>query len=801
MSDDGETLRQAIYKLSARLIELDKERKSLIDKIESLSAKLKHVETESAAPPTKNVLHPNKKITLFRSLFKGRQDVYPKLWTNKKGMSGYSPVCKNEWVKGICRKPKIKCRECDNRIYLPVTDEVIAKHLEGNITIGVYPMLEDETSHFLALDFDKNNWQEDIKAFGDTCRNNRIPASIERSRSGKGGHVWIFFSEPVPAVLARQMGSCLITETMSNRHELDMKSYDRLFPNQDTMPKGGFGNLIALPLQKQARLNGNTVFLDRDLNPHPDQWKYLSAIQKMSRMDVQTFVANASQRIDVIGLSIPQTDETGKPWEGTSGRQIKLKCELPESITAVFANRIYIKEDSLPSMFLNQIKRLAAFQNPEFYKKQSMRLSTALTPRIISCSHRMQDYLTIPRGCLQDLKDLLRMNKVALKIVDKRFDGERIEISFDGDLTEVQEDARRRLLGEDNGICVAPPGIGKTVIGINMIAARAVNTLVLVHRKPLLEQWRAQIASFLNIPTKEVGQIGGGKNKSTNWIDVAMLQSFVRKGEVDNRIKNYGHVVVDECHHISAFSFEQVLSESNAKYVLGLTATPYRRDGQQSIIMMQCGPIRYNLKSKTGDGSIACRLVIRETSLSCKWTDEDKITNLWPQLISDDERNQMIVDDIIRALEEKRSPIVLTERKEHLELLHAKLQGFIKNIIVLHGGMRAKRRKEMLSMLEEIPGSEERLILATGQYIGEGFDDPRLDTLFLTMPFSFRGKMVQYAGRLHRPYEGKQEVRIYDYIDVKIPVLQQMYQKRLKTYQALGYEESIVKTEDNFLSI
>jgi hypothetical protein len=728
-------------------------------------------------------------------LFKGRQDVYPKLWTNKKGMSGYSPVCKNEWAKGICRKPKIKCRECDNRIYLPVTDKVIAKHLEGNITIGVYPMLEDETCHFLALDFDKNSWQEDIKAFGDTCGNNNIPASIERSRSGKGGHVWIFFSETVPAVLARQMGSYLITETMSNRHELDMRSYDRLFPNQDTMPKGGFGNLIALPLQKQARLSDNTVFLDRDLNPYPDQWKYLSDLQKMSRMDVQTFVAEVSRRRNVIGLSIPQTYETSKPWERTSGRQIKLKCKLPESITAVLANQIYIKENSLPSMFLNQIKRLAAFQNPEFYKKQSMRLSTALTPRIISCSERMQDYLTIPRGCLQDLKELLRMNKVALKIVDKRFDGERVEITFDGDLTEVQEDACRRLLEQDNGICVAPPGIGKTVIGINVIAARAVNTLVLVHRKPLLEQWRTQIASFLDVPIKEVGQIGGGKNKSTNWIDVAMLQSLVRKGEVDSRIKNYGHVVVDECHHISAFSFEQVLSGANAKYVLGLTATPYRRDGQQSIIMMQCGPIQYNLKSKNGDGSIASRLVIRETSLSCKWTDEDKITNLWPQLISDDKRNQMIFDDIIRALEEKRSPIVLTERKDHLELLHAKLKGFVKHIIVLHGGMRAKRRKEMLSMLEEIPDSEERLILATGQYIGEGFDDPRLDTLFLAMPFSFRGKMVQYAGRLHRQYEGKQEIRIYDYIDVKIPVLQRMYQRRLKTYKALGYGESSVILE------
>ena len=295
----------------------------------------------------------------------------------------------------------------------------------------------------------------------------------------------------------------------------------------------------------------------------------------------------------------------------------------------------------------------------------------------------------------------------------------------------------------------------------------------------------------MDIPINEVGQIGGGKDKVTSVVDVAMLQSLDRHGEIDNRIRNYGQIIVDECHHISAFSFEKVMMEAKAKYVTGLTATPYRRDGHQPIITMQCGPVRYKIANKnSSDSLITHRLVIRPSVFSCSWSEEDKIHALWPILIADEERNQMIFDDIMTALEEKRSPIILTERKEHLELLKQKLEKFVKHIIVLHGGMRAKTRKEMIAKLTEIPDTEERLLLATGQYIGEGFDDPRLDTLFLAMPFSFKGKMVQYAGRLHRLYQGKSEVRIYDYVDINIPVLVKMHKKRLRAYKALGYEEA-----------
>lgn len=800
MPEDKNKILGNIRTIEARLKEIDTERERLTNDLKKLRFTLSELEVSSvqsikitAEINAQSSL--NEKIAQFRSLFRGREDVYPKLWTSKKtGNKGYSPVCENEWINGVCGKPNIKCGECDNRKFSPLNDEVIRRHLEGNITIGVYPMLPDETCYFLAIDFDKQTWQDDVKAFMETCQQMNIPTSLERSRSGIGGHIWIFFSEPVSAALARQMGSFLITETMSNRHDLDMKSYDRLFPNQDTMPKGGFGSLIALPLQKAPAEKGNSLFLDSNLIPSPDQWAYLSNVKRMTSKEVQTFVAEAIKTKDIMGISISQTDEDDKPWKRSLSNERKIErltCKLPPELNAVLANRIYIKKDGLPSKLLNQIKRLAAFQNPEFYKKQSMRFSTALTPRVICCAEDIQNYLTIPRGCLEDLKELLVVNKISLNIQDKRFDGNRVDFNFCGELTDEQDRACKRILEHENGIFVAPPGIGKTVIGIRLIASRGINTLVLVHRKPLLEQWRTQIASFLALPIKDIGQIGGGRDRATNIIDVAMLQSLDKEGGIDNRIKNYGQIIADECHHISAFSFERVMMEANAKYIIGLTATPYRRDGHQPIITMQCGPVRYKIASQKNrtESLLKYRFITRTTNFFCPWSDEDKIHNLWPLLIADEERNQMIFDDILNALEEKRSPIVLTERKEHLETLKQKLQNFVKNIIVLHGGMKTTVRKEMIAKLAEIPDTEERLIIATGQYIGEGFDDPRLDTLFLAMPFSFKGKMVQYAGRLHRKYRGKTEIRIYDYVDTNIPVLLRMHKRRLKAYKALGYEE------------
>lgn len=797
MIEDKKTIASKIAKLESRLKEIDAERKDILKDLENLQQNLSVLSSLTTAA-TLTIINaqstPQEKIFLFRTLFKGREDVYPKLWVSKKtGAKGYSPVCDNEWISGICKKPAVKCGDCNNRTFSPLTDDVIKRHFEGNITIGVYPMLQDETCLFLAIDFDKKTWQDDVKAFMSTCRQNNIPASLERSRSGNGGHVWIFFSEPVPAGLARQMGTFLITETMNQRHQLDMKSYDRLFPNQDTMPKGGFGNLIALPLQKIPMENGNSVFIDGDFNPYPDQWIYLSTVKRMSLNDVQIFVDEAIKTKDIIGIHAGQIEES-QLWERTVSFKKtfpRLSCTLPEKVSVILANRLYIRKADLPSQLLAHIKRLAAFQNPEFYKKQSMRFSTALTPRIICCAEDIEEYLTIPRGCLDDLKGVLSANDISLELHDRRFNGNSCEFHFKGQLTEDQDKAYNKILRYETGIFVAPPGIGKTIIGIRLISARKTNTLVLVHRKHLLEQWRTQIASFLGMPIKEIGQIGGGKDKATALIDVAMIQSLDKKGEVDIHIKNYGHIIVDECHHISAVSFERVMMEANARYITGLTATPYRRDGHQPIITMQCGPIRYRGKiQQTAEPPFKQKLITRTTNFSCAWSEEDTINSIWPLLINDEERNQMICDDVIENLKEKRSPIILTERKEHLEILKEKLQHSVKHLVVLHGGMRAGIRKEMTTKLTDIPDDEERLILATGPYIGEGFDDPRLDTLFLVMPFSFRGKMVQYAGRLHRQYKGKTEIRIYDYVDANMLVLHRMYKRRLKTYKALGYVES-----------
>jgi superfamily II DNA or RNA helicase len=437
---------------------------------------------------------------------------------------------------------------------------------------------------------------------------------------------------------------------------------------------------------------------------------------------------------------------------------------------------------------LNQLKHLAAFQNPEFYKKQKMRFSTHATPRVICCAEMSEGYLSLPRGCLKDMETLLKEYEVALELQDKRFPGTRLECSFRGTLSNDQEKALEDVLSCDFGVFVAPPGSGKTVLALAAIAQRKTNALILVHRKPLMDQWRLQIASLLGIDKSDIGQIGGGKDKSTGLVDVAMVQSLDDEGSVDDRIAEYGFVIVDECHHVSAFSFERVLTQARAKYVLGLTATPYRRDGHQPIIHMQCGPICHQIKQ--GDFSpqlTRSAVYIRETDFSYEWHDDSKIYDVWSKLIADEERNQLIINDIVKALDEGRFPLILTERREHLERLSESLKDKVDFMAVLYGGLKKRVAHEVFERLKEDSADGRKTILATGSYIGEGFDEPRLDTLFLTMPSSFRGKIVQYAGRLHRYHKEKRDVRIYDYVDSKVSVLDKMFQRRSRTYKMLGY--------------
>jgi superfamily II DNA or RNA helicase len=796
-------LLEAISNEEALLARLDREQADARARLAALQAELTSLGSEpeirvrlplaldAPAPQTND-----KKVSLFRSLFRGRDDVFSTRFVSKKtGKPGYAPACRNKFVKGVCELPKVKCGECPNQAFVPVDDAAVLRHLRGQHVMGVYPLLEDETCWFLAVDFDKSTWTEDVSAFAETCRRVGLPAAIERSRSGNGAHVWFFFSSPVPATSARKMGCYLITETMSRRHQLCMDSYDRLFPSQDTMPRGGFGNLIALPLQHGPRNDGNSIFLDDNLQPHADdqQWAYLASVPRIDPGTVETIAGEAMRQGAVIGVRPADVsdDEDATPWRRLPSRKPKsviITEPLPLTVSAVLAQKLFIEKTGLPSPLINQIKRLAAFQNPEFYKKQSMRLSTMTTPRVIACAEDLPEHVGMPRGCRAEVEALLRGHGVALEVADERVGGEPLGFRFHGKLTAVQKQAADTLLGYDIGVFVAPPGVGKTVIGTYLVAARSCSTLILVHRRPLLDQWLAQLALFLGIEPNEIGQIGAGKKTGNGKLDVAMIQSLVRKEKVEDLVASYGQLIVDECHHLPAVSFERVLAEAKARYVVGLTATPQRRDGHHPITEMQLGPVRFAIdpKSHAAQRPFAHKLVARETGFKDS-SNKRPIQELYAALAADEERNQLILDDVIRALEERRSPILLTERVDHLEYFAAELEKVVRHVVVLQGGMGTRERRLVKERLAAIPDTEERLVLATGRYIGEGFDDARLDTLFLALPVSWKGTLIQYTGRLHRLHPAKKEVRIFDYVDREVPILLRMFEKRLRGYRGIGY--------------
>jgi superfamily II DNA or RNA helicase len=508
-----------------------------------------------------------------------------------------------------------------------------------------------------------------------------------------------------------------------------------------------------------------------------------------------SIVAEAATGGRILGVQLPSTDDDDKPWAAPPSRRSKelpIQGELPDSMEIVLGNQIYIDRSNIPPTLANRITRLAAFQNPEFYSAQAMRLSTFGKPRIISCAELFPKHVALPRGCLDDVLALLENVGITTKLRDDRQKGQRLGTRFLGELTPDQDKAASALLKHETGVLAATTAFGKTVVAANIIAARDLNTLVLVHRRQLLDQWVARLQVFLDIPSNKIGVIHGGKRKPTGNIDVALMQSLVRKNVVSDLVANYGHVVIDECHHISAVSFEAIAREAKAQYVLGLSATVARKDGHHPIIFMQCGPVRHRVdaKKQAAGRPFDHKVIFRRTKFRLTRSRPDEkpaIQQLYARLAQDLARNDLIFDDILKALEAGRSPVVITERKDHLDLLAGRLSKFAKNVVVLCGGMGIRKSRAVTNLLAAIPDREERVLLATGRYLGEGFDDARLDTLFLTMPISWRGTLAQYAGRLHRLHAAKRDVVIYDYVDENEPMLTKMAAKREAGYRSLGY--------------
>ena len=750
------------------------------------------------------------RVKLFQSYFKGREDVFARRWFSKAtGKSGYQPVCKNEWRQNICDKKKYKCADCPNRCFAPLTYNDVYRHLEGKDesccdVIGLYPIMTDNKCVFLCTDFDDKScihgYKDDVLAFVGVCKEWNVPYAIERSRSGNGAHVWIFFDSPIPAYKARRLGNTILTEAMNRDGRMSLQSYDRFFPNQDHLPNGGLGNLVALPLQGKARRNLNSVFVDENFLAYKDQWSFLHSVRKLQEVEVDGLLALHIQE----ELGVLTTSSESKPWVTPTPQNIG-KDDFYGKLTITKADMIYIPLKAVSAKAMNHLKRMASFRNPEFYSRQAMRFSTYSVPRIISCFDITDDYLAMPRGCWDAIEDFLAENNVAYDAVDETNHGSRISASFRGEERKEQLEAIEAMLAHNNGVLHATTAFGKTVTAAAMIARKQVNTLILVHSRALLAQWHQRLSEFLDIDCKEpeqakrrgrsrafspIGCLDSTGNTLHGIIDIALIQSCLDEDGTKQFVQDYGMVIVDECHHVSSVTFENVLKSVNAQCVYGLTATPICKDGHQPIIFMQCGPIRYSAdaRSQMEAQSFERYLIPRFTSYRSLTDEKRNISSLYESLADDEIRNNLIIEDVLRTVGDGRTPIVLTNRKSHVALLTEKLSSQVRHMVTLTGSRTAKEKREVLQRLQNIPPEEPLVIIATGKYVGEGFDYPRLDTLFLALPISWKGLIAQYAGRLHREYDGKKDVRIYDYIDIHEPVCDSMYRKRLKGYAAIGYK-------------
>ena len=789
-------------KVSAdRIKEIEAELHDLESRRQELLAEMREIRSEENSPelplgrgtPGTN----EEKIDLFLSLFGARRSVYPKLWINlRKGSKGYSPACSNEWVHGVCEKPRVKCSDCPNQNFPPLDHAAIHSHLIGRHTIGTYAIREDDSCIFLAADFDGDGWMQDIEEYRRAAEQMGISVGMERSRSGNGGHAWIFFASPVPAVLARRLGTLIVARATSFHWGMKLSTYDRFFPNQDTCPKGGFGNLIALPLQQEPRKSGNTLFLDDNFEPVSDQWAYLASLPKIDLAELQRLLENnfdaekgieptesESLDLDESALNvIPQAVRRGD-FKGT------LKLLRNSQITIPLAD--------VPTGLGAALKRLGTIANPLFYEKQRLRFPTINIPRFIFCGEEHDDRLLLPRGTLHDIEKLVSRAGGKVSITDRRPTPATADLSFIGTLSSTQSAAVDAMMGHVEGVLVAPPGAGKTVMACAAIARRSTHTLILVHRKQLLDQWSERLQTFLGISKNEIHILGKARYHDAP-VALGMFPTLARSEFPEALLAKYGHVIIDECHHVPAASFEAAMKRCTARYIFGLTATPNRKDGLQKILFLQCGPIRHRIDLDRSEEQ-SRTVFVREFSLRLA-SEKDRlpIHQIWEHLIQSGERNRAIASDVSSALEEQRLCALLSDRKEHLSTLESLLREKLpeESICRIDGSTNQKLRTAILNNLRS-KACEGRpfVLLATASLLGEGFDMPELDTLFLTMPISFKGRLIQYAGRLHRFSEKKKPVRIYDYVEPDHPLTAQMYRKRITAYHKMGVSIQIIGSD------
>ncbi|MTI86539.1 MAG: DEAD/DEAH box helicase [Balneolaceae bacterium] len=703
----------------------------------------------------------SQQINLFQSLFKGREDVYAKRW-EKENRSGYMPAYDVDWDR--YEKHKAFGGTFQNFKYktlAPLTPQVIKNHLLGKETVGIYPLLKNNSSWFIAADFDKTNWMEESRRFIHVSKENNISAYLERSRSGNGGHAWIFFQEPYPAWKSRKVAfHFLRTADILSEFEKDA-SFDRLFPNQDSHSGKGFGNLIALPFHKNRMAEGNTCFIDPKTGEvFNDQWSFLESIQKTSVAE-----------LDQLYRSIYHSSSKSSQTSSSSGDILEI----------VISNQVRLNRERLSPEITKYIRDELNFINSDYLMKKKMGRSTWQTEKYFKLIGEQDDSITIPKGFLPELIAYSKKQGFPYHIEDQRKKLTPVPFHSGIQLHPWQEEALEPTIKKDFGVIVAPPGSGKTVMGLELIARKQQPALIVVHRRQLFDQWISRIESFLGIPERNIGKFSGDHKKEGRKITVGMIQTL-KQNDVSTKIADsFGIIIVDECHHIPAKTFRETIPRFGSYYLYGLTATPMRKNNDENLIYVYIGNILSKIPSEylDVDKSSTIQINIRETDLQAPFDYQiDDYETLSQILVHDSSRNQLIVDDLGKIVDQKKKVLLLTERKAHIEVLNLYLKNYFETIAV--SGDDSKRNQQ--SKMKQIRDGHFQIVLTTGQFFGEGIDIDRFDCLFLVYPFAFKGKLIQYIGRITR---SDQAPIIYDYRDRQIDYFEKLFKKRNRFYEEI----------------